>query len=138
MQRIVFVSRATAQAMAARLGWSVISISDPDEGPAQLAEGWYGVLRLEFMDAEEGSVHGPLFDEAMADDVLTHAEQALEAGRSLLVHCHAGVSRSAAVAMALGEFHGLPVFSGDVPLSPRYALHNKHVYRLMHRAMAGY
>lgn len=138
MQRIVFISRAEAEKLMADPEWAVISISEPAGTPAQLAEGWADVLRLEFVDADEHCEDGELFSTQMAKAVLTFAEHAVNQGQSLLVHCHAGVSRSAAVAVALGQLHNLPVFSLTVRLAPTYSLYNKYVYRLLYRAMMGY
>jgi predicted protein tyrosine phosphatase len=138
MQHIVFMSRADAEAQAADPGWAVISISEPFRQPAELAEGWADVLRLEFDDVDEHGAGSTLFTDRMARTVVEYAERAIRQGHSLLVHCHAGVSRSASVAIALGQQHRLPVFNRTIRLSPAYSLHNKYVYRLLHRAMTGY
>lgn len=138
MQRIVFVSRAEAEKLSADPQWAVISISEPSGTPAQLAQGWGSVLRLAFVDADEHCEDGELFTAEMAKAVLSFAEQAVKQGQSLLVHCHAGVSRSAAVAVALAQVHHLPVFSLTVRLAPTYSLYNKYVYRLLYREMMGY
>jgi predicted protein tyrosine phosphatase len=42
----------------------------------------------------------------------------------LIVHCHAGVSRSAAIVRALAQFY-------ELPYNEKYDLYNKHVYREM-------
>lgn len=138
MQQITFVSRPVAQAMAARENWAVISIADPEEGPAQLQPGWADVLRLEFhdVDAAEGTYR--VFDPEMARSVLDFGILHLEQGHSLLVHCHLGVSRSAAVAVVLGSLYQVPVLCGAIKLNPSYALYNRHVYRTLMNALHGY
>lgn len=138
MQRIVFISRKDAEAAPADPAWAVISITEPRRKPASLAEGWADVLRLKFDDVDERRETGVLFTDQMAHAILDYAEQAIKRGNSVLVHCHAGLSRSAAVAIALGQRHQLPVFNRSIQLSPTYSLHNKFVYRLLHRAMSGY
>jgi len=46
----------------------------------------------------------------------------------VLVHCHAGISRSAAVAKWIAEKY-------ELPYPERYMLYNKHVYRTLREAM---
>jgi len=138
MQHIVFLSRKDAEAQPADSNWAVISITEPLRKPAKLADGWADILRLEFDDVDEHGKGAKLFTDQMAHHVLEYAEEVVNRGQSLLIHCHAGVSRSAAVAIALGQKHRLPVFNRTIQLSPAYSLHNKFVYRLLHRAMSGY
>jgi len=138
MQRIIFVSRAYAETLLPDPAWAVVSISEPSGVPASLAPDWSDVLRLEFVDADEHCEHGQLFTAGMAEDIIEFAAQAFAKGKSLVVNCHAGISRSAAVAVALGQLHDLPVFNMTVKLAPTYSLYNKYVYRLLHRAMTGY
>lgn len=138
MQHIVFLSRKDAEARLSDPNWAVISITESLRKHANLAEGWADILRLEFDDVDEHGQGAKLFTDQMARQILEYAQQAVGSGQSLLIHCHAGVSRSAAVAIALGQVHRLPVFNRTIQLSPAYSLHNKFVYRLLHRAMSGY
>lgn len=138
MQRVMFVPKARAESLAGNADWVVVSITNPDDEPAKLQPGWSDVLRLAFVDADQHSESGELFSDEMAAQTLTFAQKAVADGKSILVHCLFGVSRSAAVAIALSEYHQLSAFMGDIPLNPRYTLYNKHVYRTLHRALAGY
>lgn len=138
MQVIRFVSRAVVQALPGRKDWAVISISDKEQGPAQLLEGWGPVLRLEFLDIDAEQGDGVLFDKLMAKQILDFADEAFASGMSLLVHCHAGLSRSGAVAVFLGGVHKLDVYADSIRMHSGYGLYNKHVYRTLLRVMQGY
>lgn len=138
MQRVMFVPKAKAIELAGNPDWAVISITSPGDDPVELKPGWAAVLRLAFVDADRHSTDGELFSDDMAAQVIAFAQQAISEGRSVLVHCLFGVSRSAAVAVALSEYHGLPAFIGEMPLNSRYTLYNKHVYRALHKRMSGY
>lgn len=140
MQKIVFVSRAAAMALPGDDQWGVISIHDSKQGPAVLSAGWHAVLRLEFEDVDV-SVDGQqgVFDEELAAQVLAFAQQVVATeGKSLLVHCHAGISRSAAIAVFLGALFRLPVSNGSVVVGANYSLYNKRVYRMLQRQVLGY
>lgn len=65
-----------------------------------------GVLRLSFPDAEVPSdVHAEanLFSQAHAAEIWTFTQRHLSEIERIIVHCDAGVSRSAAVAAALAR-----------------------------------
>jgi predicted protein tyrosine phosphatase len=135
---IRFVSRAVAQPLPGCKRWAVISISDEEQGPAKLQDGWGPVLRLEFLDIDAEQGEGVLFDKAMAKQILAFADEAFAEGLSLLVHCHAGLSRSGAVAVFLGSVYKLGVYADTIRMHPGYGLYNKHVYRTLLRVMQGY
>jgi hypothetical protein len=85
-----------------------ISISDPASPPAELSSGFVAVLRLGFNDIV--AVETPedvLFAPDHAAAVIEFVEQWRQADR-LVVHCHAGVSRSPGVALGLCDRFGWP------------------------------
>ncbi|HJX86368.1 MAG TPA: VOC family protein [Gemmatimonadales bacterium] len=85
-----------------------ISISDPSMPAARLSPRFAAVLRLGFSDivAVESSAD-VLFAAAHAGAIVAFVERWRHAER-LVVHCHAGVSRSPAVALGLCDRHGWP------------------------------
>jgi hypothetical protein len=87
-----------------------ISITDPGQPPAVLSERFDAILRLSFSDIrDDGPVSGPvLFSRADAARVLDFVNKAA-AAEIIVVHCLAGISRSAGVALALAELNGWPV-----------------------------
>lgn len=83
-----------------------ISIADPDAEPAQLSSGFAAVLRLHFTDIiEQGEPSDVLFSE----DHVRAIRQFIDAwpdATQIVVHCHAGVSRSPGVALGLCDIQG--------------------------------
>jgi len=87
-----------------------ISITDPEEPPAVLSDRFDGILRLSFSDiahasAAKGHV---LFSRGDAVRVLEFVNNAADT-EIIVIHCFAGISRSAGVALALAEMNGWPV-----------------------------
>jgi predicted protein tyrosine phosphatase len=67
-----------------------------------------------------------LFDENMANSILSFADELYNSENhyDLLIHCHAGISRSAAIQMALSQKYDR-IYDHD------YKLHNKLVYKTL-------
>jgi len=85
-----------------------ISISDPEAPPAQLSASFAAVLRLAFNDIDAAQT---------PEDVLFAVEHAAATVQfvtrwshvdRVVVHCHAGVSRSPGVALGLCDLFGWP------------------------------
>lgn len=125
LKHVIFTSREAAEEKAGWSNWAVISISEPDCYPANLKEGWRGILRLEFHDIDRHEEPYVLFSEQQARDIISFVSrcQAGEA-KGIVVHCKAGISRSAAVAKWIADRYGLTFPEG-------YSLYNKHVYRVL-------
>lgn len=83
-----------------------ISIADPDAEPARLSGGFEAVLRLSFTDIiEMGEPSDVLFSEDDAQAIREFIDAWPDA-RRIVVHCHAGVSRSPGVALGLCDVRG--------------------------------
>jgi predicted protein tyrosine phosphatase len=83
-----------------------ISIADPDAEPARLSGGFAAVLRLNFTDIIE---MGEPSDVLFSDDDAQAIREFIDAWpdvRRIVVHCHAGVSRSPGVALGLCDVRG--------------------------------
>jgi predicted protein tyrosine phosphatase len=108
MPTVNFVSRQIAEAFMPGTGGfrHLISIADPDVSP-ELRPGWQGVLPLRFHDlnAKESYASKRPYavypDESACQQIIAFACDCLDRGENVLVHCEAGVSRSAAAALAL-------------------------------------
>ena len=129
IERVLFVSKHAAESNTPWADWAVISITDFDGyGQADIKKGWHSVLCIAFHDVDPAVSTEEHGDVEMTID---HARQIVEFVRSLssevngvLVHCNAGVSRSAAVAKWIaGEFR--------IPFDGRYDKFNRHVYGLL-------
>ena len=114
-------SREDACQLAPMKDVFVISVYDPEDGPAPLRSGWLGVLRLEFADIECQEPNAILFNNNHAQAILDALETHWMGMHSLFVHCRAGVSRSAAIGRFTARIAG-------AELPPHTDYFNRHVY----------
>ena len=132
MATIVFWPRRQAEDFRFSEREAVISITDPGQAPAVLT-GATHVLRLSFFDLVEPIDTDPRFGPeslfgARHAQALQQFVQGLEAAgcvRTLVVHCEAGVSRSAAVALCVATLTGYAF-----PNLARTAYANRHVVQV--------
>ena len=84
----------------------IISINDFGFAPFNFGDDRQKSLILYFDDAipVDGIYDSLIFNERMAHDILDFAINASRDGKELLVHCTAGISRSAAVSLNLNDF----------------------------------
>jgi predicted protein tyrosine phosphatase len=95
-----------------------ISITNPRQAPAVL-DGWRDVLRLGFHDVEGPAGHYREMSVEHASQVLAFARK--HRGRSMLISCEFGASRSAAVALFLASWLNRPL-DGDDELANQWVL----------------
>jgi hypothetical protein len=122
-----FMSRRTAESLPARPDLAIISITEQEVAPAVLSCDEHRILRLVFHDVDPGgetATHWILFDALQADQVVRFVRrvQADPKGFDLVVHCRAGISRSAALALFVAADTGC-----DFPRKPFAGLANRHV-----------
>ena len=81
-----------------------ISVTDPDKDTPLLSPRFLSVLRLAFSDLIEpsGLESDIIFNDRHAKAVVTFAHQWRDAER-VVIHCHAGLSRSPGIAIGLCE-----------------------------------
>jgi predicted protein tyrosine phosphatase len=102
----VVLSRENAERYEPREREICISIADPDADPAELSGGFAAVLRLSFTDIiERGDPSDVLFSEDHAQAIREFIDAWPDATR-IVVHCHAGMSRSPGVALGLCDIQG--------------------------------
>lgn len=111
IKRLNFYSKATVEASTFDASFAIISINSP--ATETTIKGTDNILHLEFLDLEEKDVDEEMILEGIAFNA-QHAQriidfintiQADDSINTLIVHCFAGVSRSAAVSLAI--FHYL-------------------------------
>jgi len=121
---VTFLSQADAQHLLADT--NVISIRGPHD-PAPIFIAAHNVLALEFDDVEGyvGSDGFSVFDHRQAKQVVAFI-QGLN-GADLVVHCQAGMSRSAAVAKFAADHMGYQLDLSK-PCIGTTAYYNRHVY----------
>jgi len=125
LSTVLFCSRKEIQARPAWPNWAVISVNDTCTYPANLKPGWERVLRLTFDDIDAEQEPYQLFSAEQGREVIEFVKDfTLSGGDGILVHCNAGISRSAAIAKWVAERYRLPF-----PNS--YNLYNKHVFNTL-------
>lgn len=132
-----------------QLNLAVISITTPGDSPAQIEKGFHSILRLEFDDLYEENLHemvGDIPDASLNGYLLWHNLRLPDINhaiaiinfldkltcRHVIVHCHAGVSRSAAVAQFVADKYGAVLY-GQHEDSDTKCL-NKRIFRLLNKA----
>lgn len=109
---ITFISQYEAESLPGKRNVGVISITDPSRDPADINPGFGGVLRLGFHDIEarEEDERFKAISHDQANQIVSFFRHARAYGLTeITVHCWAGVSRSAAVAIIGCLIHGVPV-----------------------------
>lgn len=101
----------------------IISINDTDGEESEIISLWddyhnySNLVTYIFKDDEES------FSELQANCIVEDVEFAKNYGKNIIVHCFAGVSRSAAVAKWINDYLKLGIEKYN-----DYTQHNKHVY----------
>jgi predicted protein tyrosine phosphatase len=136
IKHVIFTSQLSACERASWRNWVVISITDINFADAPLQPGWLDVLRLRFDDISEISDDEYVrIGDVQARAIIQFVRRMHDDSRveGILVHCWAGVSRSAAVAKWISERYGLS-FPAD------HECYNKHVYNLLRseHSLVGY
>lgn len=126
-KQVVFFSQANAEAQEAVSNWAVISITTPAEPDAVLKPGWHSVLRLKFEDTDDASCAGA-FGDGLARTVVDFVRGLEDPVEGILVHCFAGISRSAAVAKFIADTYKLR-------FPDTYASYNKLIYRRLNQVI---
>lgn len=136
MSEITWMGREQFLKQEAWKGAIAISIINPIvlsefdiEMPTKI-EDWFDFHQILFDDVESNEKN--CFTSDMANDLMAFIQKHINADKDWVIHCEAGLSRSAAVARIVHEITGLPFEGVNVP-DFRFA--NGHVLRLMHQIM---
>lgn len=129
INRVMFVGRATAENCGPWPDFAMISIGEPDaqEGDPVILDGWHDVLRLSFHDVVPNQTMDgayTLMTSEDADKVVEFVRRVAPNVEGIIVHCRAGISRSAAVAKWICAEY-------KVSFNHKYNRINDHVWRLM-------
>lgn len=131
MQRkSVFLSKHAIENLEPVVGAVVISISDSSQDEAKLKPGWEKVHRFHFIDAGYDAkalrwvganhkyIYASYFNRELAIKLSDVIEKTVNGGsNTFIVNCHAGQSRSAAVAKYLYDQYGYLPFNSPMVLS---------------------
>lgn len=127
---IRFLPESDATLIAPPPGWAVISITDRGRAPADLKAGWCSVYRISFDDVEnDWGGRFRCITDAQAHKLVRYLERLRRHGGldALIVHCFAGASRSAAVAVFAAAYFGVQLSGNTEGL-------NRGVLRRLRRA----
>lgn len=129
----------------------VVSISDSDQDEANLRPGWKSIHRVHFVDGgyDEASlrfvgtnykyIYASYFDRELSIELCDFIRKHVQAGvQTFIVNCHAGRSRSAAIAKYILDTYGFEPFSysiapgdGSKVIPPDFSNMNVMVYTLL-------
>ncbi|MHB8833318.1 MAG: hypothetical protein ACYC9V_09105 [Desulfobacteria bacterium] len=127
VRKVTWIPQHDAEDLLPVYGLGMISITGTDRRRARLRKGWRDILRLVFDDIEAPVADYVLFDDRMADRIIDWLYRVDDRVEEIIVHCSAGISRSAAVARFVAERYGIEEFDFD------YRSYNLHVYDLLTR-----
>lgn len=132
MKEVIALSQIEAERYISHKPYAIISITDcsTEKLPTFMQSQFLiGLLRLEFDDIDTYTEGHKLFNSKQALQILDFVESVKDEIDILVVHCLAGVSRSAGVAAAIDDLYIKSDKSWFTIKSPNY-----HVYRTMHNA----
>lgn len=135
--KILYCNRIIAEGTNPQDNVLLISIRHPGQKVA-LQEGWNNILKLEFDDVTDDKIiilggNGKEikivpFNQEMAKKVLDTVDNIRDNVNTIMIHCEAGISRSAAVARFLSEKYNVPII---FPKDHKNDLPNIFVYNLL-------
>lgn len=135
IERVTFLPRHKAEAMVPGAPSAIISIFDVSETEPVFKPDWMGVLRLRFHDTDGGHMGLEKYTEDHAAAALAFVMEHGGATEHLVIHCHAGQSRSAGLALMMSEALRVPCFKESLPVdASRYKTYNRLVYSTTWRA----
>ena len=116
---VIFLGRRNAEELVPPNNSAIISITDSVEDEANLKEGWEHTFRVSFIDGayNEDSlrfvgtnyryIYSAYFDKGQAIELRGAIDHIVSLGiDKVIVHCHAGRSRSAAIALYIANRYG--------------------------------
>jgi predicted protein tyrosine phosphatase len=124
----IFISRVEAESMVGQYDTiALISIYD-DEGAPQLKATFKNLLGLQFSDIDyfiPAYPHLTIFEEDHAKAIIRFLKELPADVKTIIVHCYAGISRSAAVCKFIADMFHIEGFNHYYPL------YNKHIYKVL-------
>ena len=130
LKRVMFVGRYSAENCGPWADFAIISMGEPDakEGDPQIQEGWHDVLRLSFHDITPDTLDVENSYTLMSEDdaikIVNFVREVAPNVDGIIVHCRAGISRSAAVARWICDEY-------NIPFNANYDRYNPYVLKLV-------
>ena len=128
MKKVMFVGRYSAETCGPWPDFALISLNETgaSDGDAVIQEGWHDVLRLSFHDitALKPGEDYTLFNEEQSKQIVEFVKKVAPVAEGIIVHCRAGISRSAAVAKWIcSQYH--------IPFNAHYYKYNDFIFQLL-------
>jgi len=120
IKKIEFMSQSEAEGIIPKQNEAIISISCPKD-VVHLSNLWRNKLELKFHDIDFPEDDKVIFNEDHYDQIMNFLNSIENSVENIVVHCHAGISRSAAVAMFIADIYRLN-------FNTNYTLYNKYIY----------
>ena len=131
---VSFVDQTTAEDMVPEPDWAMISITGVSfftvDNGAELHPNWAEVLRLKFDDVLSRYDHFYPITEDQAAQIIAFLDTVQDRVEKVVVHCLAGVSRSAGVAKFIAERYALE-------FDQAYDRYNELVFNTLKEVEAG-
>lgn len=135
LNKVIFVGRYSVETCGPWPDFALISIgeSDASEGDANIQDGWQDLLRLSFHDIlpstpDPDSAY-TLMDDEDSKAIVDFVRYVAPNVDGIIVHCRAGISRSAAVAKWICREY-------SIPFNAKYNKYNEFIYRMILLAAA--
>ncbi len=122
------ISEEAACALGGHHSWGMIAITEPERRSGVDPVIWGAFLNLQFHDIDKVYQNYTMCSEDDARKILLFMETHVDDLVGIHVHCAAGISRSAAVAVFLNEQLGLEYDA------QKASLYNKHVHSCLYYA----
>jgi predicted protein tyrosine phosphatase len=125
MQTVMFMPRVAAENLWGDQRAAIISITDNVD--ADLKGCWGDILRLKFNDCTDPLNlkirRITLFTPEMANNIKEFVEHLCPDVKTLVVHCEAGISRSAAIAVVLAGHYNCKLQGGNTDRANKLVIH---------------
>lgn len=111
--------------------WSLISINQPNQTPPEImCSKLYSKLELFFDDIDKPIEGCSIFTDNDATKIVEFVKLYINKVSLFVIHCHAGISRSAAIAAALSKYYNQNdkvYFDNYIPNIHVYSTLTKHL-----------
>ena len=129
--QIITLNRYEVSSFRTEKSCMIFSVKDPESDPVFINE-FQNLVHVEWLefwdvsDSRDGAI-----TQSMADKIALVFKKYRDECEIVVVQCEAGVSRSAGIAVAIGEYIGIPYTT----LKHSYPLYNRFVYQMVASAL---
>ena len=122
-----FIPEVKARTMKPEPNMALISVTQLGDTFIYFQPGWEDILRIQFDDVDTMTLRS--FHPAQAEQIIEFVERNKDRDE-IVVHCLAGISRSAAIAKFIAEKYNCEEWLSHFK---EYNIYNKLVYRILNK-----